>query len=55
MLTDHLSGGKYDSPTEKLIQQCKSVTEKLIQQCKSVPNINVEAEHDFGMLDHLKS
>ena len=23
MLTDHLSGGKYDSPTEELIQQCK--------------------------------
>ena len=44
MLTDHLSGGKYDPPTEELIQQCKSV-----------PNTNTEAECDFGMLDHLKS
>ena len=43
MLTDRLSGGKYDSPTEELIQQCKSV-----------PTTNAEAERDFGMLDRLK-
>ena len=43
MLTDNLSGGNYDSPTEELIQQCKSL-----------PTTNAEAERDFGMLDHLK-
>ena len=37
------NGGKYDSPTEELIQQCKSV-----------PTTNAEAERDFGMLDRLK-
>ena len=43
MLTDHLSRGKYDSPTEELILQYKSV-----------PTTNAEAERDFEMIDHLK-
>ena len=42
MLHDHLKGGKYDQPSDTLIQESEST-----------PNENVFTESNFGCLDRL--